>query len=65
MDPKKIFAVVILMLIFVAVTPTILTSITGLNFTGFTVLDGMKDILAIIFVIGVGVFGVGKLVGLI
>lgn len=64
-DSKQLFDIVILVLLAVAVTPTILTGVSALNFDAFTVLAGMKDIIIILFIVGVYVYGVGKKTGMV
>ena len=64
-EAKKIFEALIVLVIFVTIAPIALTAITGWNLTNYPVLEGVKDILAIVFVYGLGVFGIGKLVGII
>ncbi len=62
---KKIFEALIVILLFVQTAPVVLQSLFDWNLTSWPILDGVKDLMAIVFVIGLGVYGVAKLVGII
>ena len=65
MSVSKIIGVVVTLLVFSALVGTVLTNVAAINVSAFPILADMPALIALFFVLGVGVIMVGKQIGIV